>query len=111
MSATAVVVSVSVVIILMIAKVVTLLWRTRVGGRRRETPEARYRREMTDLRPTAQTWRAKRADRTRQRKIWAAGSAGAVGTYYGGSGGGSCGGGSSCGGGGCGGGGCGGGGS
>ena len=90
MSATAVVVSVSVVVILMIATVVTLLWRTRVGGRRRETPEARYRREMTDLQPTAQTWRAKRADRARQRrKIWAAGSAGAVGTYYGGSGGGS----------------------
>ena len=57
MSATAVVVSVSVVVILMIATVVTLLWRTRVGGRRRETPEARYRREMTDLQPTAQTWR------------------------------------------------------
>src|SRR3954466_7788548 len=105
MGGTAVVVGVSVISIVVIVTVFTLLWRSRVGRRPHETPEARYQREMADLRPRPQTWRAKRVERrSSSRKVWAAGSAGAVGMYYGSGGGscggGSCGGGSNCGGGG-----------
>jgi hypothetical protein len=115
MSTTATVVGLSVAIILVITVVTFLLWSSRVSPRRGETLAARYRREMGNLHSPRNRRGAERARRRRQ--MWAAGTAGTLGTYYlagggdydhgsdsGGSDGG-CGGGSGCGGGGCGGGG------
>jgi hypothetical protein len=151
MSAAAVVVGVSLVIILLITAVVTRVRRNRVRRQRDrvrrqrdESPEDRYRRELPDLRrsQTSQGGHSDAAEAPRPvvgaadlaalvqravqdaperevfgdhrrlrrakrgRKVWAAGTAGAAGVYYGGGdgGGGDGGGGGGCGGG-CGGGG------
>jgi uncharacterized membrane protein YgcG len=94
------------VVVVVITTVVALRWRNRVRTQRNVTPEEQYRREVVNIRRKPQTWRDKRAEARRaqhakrRRKVWAAGTAGAVGgSYYTGVDG-SCGGGSSCGGGG-----------
>ena len=114
--------------LLILVGVTVVIDRRRSRHKAHESPEERYRREMVNLRPVPQTWRAKRSEARRaqraksRRAAWAAGTAGAVGAYGigipgGDNGGGDpgaftdsggCGGGFGCGGGGCGGGGCGG---
>ena len=78
------VISVSLLILVGVILAIANRW-----GRRKadESPEERYRREMVNLRPVPQTWRAKRSEARRaqgakkRRGAWAAGTAGAVGAY------------------------------